>query len=168
VSGQAAEFSRLLPLARLGSEPYRRHIAAGEAERAALARRLDLVSLDRLEAEVEVVREHRGTILLSALFAAAFVQMCIVTLEPVAGSVSERFQLRYGPPEAEDDVPSGDEAPAFEPLMTETIDIGEAIAQEFSLALPPFPRAPDAVVEADASEKPGTGPFAALAKLGRG
>jgi hypothetical protein len=41
--------------------------------------------------------------------------------------------------------PSGDQDPAFEPLEGEAIDIGEAIAQEFSLALPPFPRADDAL-----------------------
>ena len=162
------EFTRLLPLARLGSEPSRRHVVADDAERAALARRLDLVSLDRLEADIELVREHGGTILLSGAFEAEFVQECVATLEPVAGSVSERFQLRYGPPAAEDDVPSGDDDPAFEPLIADAIDIGEAVAQEFSLALPPFPRAPDAVIEQSAAEEPGVGPFAPLAGLRRG
>ena len=38
------EFSRRVPLARLGPEPFRQDIAAGEAERDALARRFDLVA----------------------------------------------------------------------------------------------------------------------------
>jgi uncharacterized metal-binding protein YceD (DUF177 family) len=163
-----SEFTRLVPLARLGGEPFRQPIAANAAERAALARRFDLVSLDRLEAEVELRREPLGTILLSATFAAEFAQQCIVTLDPVAGSVSERFELRYGPPEAEERAPAGEQDPAFEPLEGESIDIGEAIAQEFSLALPPFPRAADAVIATELEEDRSENPFAALARLRRG
>ena len=162
-----SEFTRLVSLARLGAEPFRQHIAADGDERGALARRFDLVSLDRLEADVELVREPMGTILLSAAFAAEFAQQCIVTLDPVAGGVSERFQLRYGPPEEEEMAPTGEDDPAFEPLESESIDIGEAIAQEFSLALPPFPRAPDAVIAAEPEEDKAEGPFAALARLRR-
>jgi uncharacterized metal-binding protein YceD (DUF177 family) len=167
MSEMAVEFRRPVPLMRLGSEPFRQHIAATEAEREALARRFDLLSLDRLEAEVELLREPAGTILLSAAFEAAFAQECIVTLDPVAAQVSERFRLRYGTPETEDEAPAGDDDPAFEPFGGDIIDIGEAVAQEFSLALPPFPRAPDAAIDIDASEDDDEGPFAALAKLRR-
>jgi uncharacterized metal-binding protein YceD (DUF177 family) len=162
------EFSRRVSLFRLGSEPYRQEIVAAEAEREALARRFKLVSLDRLAAEIELVREPGGTILLSAAFEAAFEQECIVTLDPVAGSVAERFQLRYGSPEAEEEAPSGDDDPAFEVLAGEAIDVGEAVAQEFSLALPPFPRAADAVIEIDEPESADEGPFAALDRFRRG
>lgn len=167
MSGKNPEFSRPVSLGRVGGEPFHQHIAANAAERAALARRFGLVSLDRFEAEVELAREPGGTILLGAAFEAEFAQECIVTLDPVAGSVSERFALRYGPPEAEETAPSGDDDPAFEPLDGAAIDIGEAVAQEFSLALPPFPRAPDAVIELAADEAPSDGPFAALAKFPR-
>ena len=163
----APEFSRLVPLIRLGADPYRREIVATETERAALARRFALLSLDRLTAEVELVREPAGTILLTALFEAAFAQECIVTLDPVAGTVAERFQLRFGRPEAEEEAPSGDDDPAFEPLTGETIDVGEAVAQEFSLSLPPFPRAADAVIEIGDPETPEEGPFSALDKFPR-
>ncbi|HTQ34404.1 MAG TPA: YceD family protein [Stellaceae bacterium] len=162
-----AEFTRLVPLSRLGPEPFRQRIVAGESERAALSRRFDLVSLGRLEAEVELGREAAGTILLSATFAAEFEQECIVTLDPIAGSASERFQLRYGPPEAEAEAPAGDDDPAFEPLDGEAIDIGEAVAQEFSLCLPPFPRSPDAAIEVGESGETDDGRFAALAKFRR-
>ena len=168
MSEVALEFSRLVPLVRLGGEPLRRRIAAEAAERDALARRFELVSLDRLVTDVELIRERGGTILLTAAFEADFVQECIVTLDPVPGRVAESFQLRYGPAEAEETVPSGDDGPAFEPLTSDAIDIGEAVAQEFSLALPPFPRSPDAVVEIDdPTDGPEDGPFAALARLAR-
>jgi uncharacterized metal-binding protein YceD (DUF177 family) len=163
------EFSRLIPLTRLGAEPFCQEIVATEAERAALARRLELVSLDHLSARVELVREGGGTILLRAEFAAAFAQTCIVTLDSVPGRLDERFALRYGPPEAEpaDQAIGGDE-PAFEPLTGDSIDIGEAVAQEFSLALPPFPRAEDAIIDEKPEPAPADGPFIALARLTRG
>jgi uncharacterized metal-binding protein YceD (DUF177 family) len=166
VSNPAPEFSRLVPLARLGPEPFRQDIAASENERAALVQRFGLVSLDRLAASVELTRETGGTILLRAEFTAAFAQECIVSLEPVAGEVSEHFVLRYGPPEAEPgEAVAADDEPAFEPLSGETIDIGEAVAQEFSLSLPLFPRDPAAVAEADATPEPDESPFAALRRL---
>lgn len=162
------EFARPVPLARLGGETYRQKIVATEAERVALTRRFDLISLDSLVAQAALVREPAGTILLTAAFEAVFEQECIVTLDPVAGSIAAQFQLRYGAPDREADAPGGEDAPAFEPLDGDAIDIGEAVAQEFSLALPPFPRATNATLEAEEPETPGEGPFATLEKFRRG
>jgi uncharacterized metal-binding protein YceD (DUF177 family) len=159
------EFSRPVPLTRLGPEPLRQEIAAGAEERTALARRFDLLALDRLSAAVELVRCGPGRVLLRAAFAAEFVQSCVVTLEPVAGTLAETFALLYGPPEAEAEALriAGEEV-AFEPLPAEAIDVGEAVAQEFSLSLPLFPRSPGARVETAAAPEE-AGPFAALARL---
>jgi uncharacterized metal-binding protein YceD (DUF177 family) len=165
----AAEFSRPVPLARIGAGPYRQRISASEAERAALARRFDLPSLDRLEADVELIRQGERIVLLRAAFAAAFTQRCIVTLEPLAGSLSERFELLYGPAESEESLASlvGEEV-AFEPLPEAAIDIGEAVAQEFALALPPFPRRPDAALAttpaAESAPAVAPGPLAGLSR----
>src|SRR4249919_541839 len=87
------EFSRPVPLARLGAEPFRLEISASEAERAALARRFDLIALDRLSARVELVRMGKDRFVLHAAFAAEFVQSCVVTLDPVGGAVAEEFTL---------------------------------------------------------------------------
>jgi uncharacterized metal-binding protein YceD (DUF177 family) len=147
----APEFSRRVPLARIGADPYRQRISAGEEERMALARRFDLVSLDRLEADVELIPRMipggERTILLRANYEAIFEQNCIITLDPIAGVLTEQFNLLYGPPDAEQSAAAlvGEDV-AFEPLDGDAIDIGEAVAQEFSLALPPFPRSPDAPV----------------------
>lgn len=170
MSGGAPEFSRPVPLARLGKEPLRQEIAASAEERSALARRLDLVSLDRLAAVVELARQGDGTILLTASLSAEFEQSCVVTLDPVAGRVAENFALRYGPPEREPETPGDEDEPAFEPLAGDRIDIGEAVAQEFALALPPFPRVPGTSIETElgaAAEPPrDPGPFAGLSRLG--
>ena len=160
------EFSRVVPLSRLGPEPFRQEIAATAEERRALAERFDLVSLARLTASVELRRETGGTILLTADFAAEFVQACVVTLDPVAGSVAARFSLRYGPAEAEPQS-EGEDDPAFEPLAADAIEIGEAVAQEFSLSLPEFPRAPGVEIADMESGEGDEGPFAALGRLVR-
>jgi uncharacterized metal-binding protein YceD (DUF177 family) len=162
------EFSRRVKLSRIGAKPHRQQIGATDAECAALARRFDLVSLNRLEAAVELTAKSKRTILLRADFEAAFEQRCIVTLDPIAGALAERFVLLYGPPEAEETAPSfvGEDV-AFEPLLGEDIDIGEAVAQEFSLALPPFPRSPEIRVETETESGTSTAsrPFAGLMRL---
>jgi uncharacterized metal-binding protein YceD (DUF177 family) len=163
MSADRSEFSRIVPLAQLGTEPFRQEIAATEAEREALARRFGLLALDRLTAEVELLRQAQDTILLRAAFEAAFVQECVVTLDPVDGAMAASFTLRYGPPEHES-ADGIDEEDAFEPLVNDFIDIGEAVAQEFSLALPSFPRSPGAVLEIE-EEPADAGPFAALSRL---
>jgi uncharacterized metal-binding protein YceD (DUF177 family) len=162
MSGPTPEFSRLVPLARVGTAPFAQEIAATEAERAALSSRFGLLGLDRLFARVVLERKPGDTILLTAEWEAAFTQECVVSLDPVPGTAGERFELRYGPPDAEGE--DAAEAPAFEPLEDDAIDIGEAVAQEFSLSLPPFPHLPDAVVEIE-EEAAEEGPFAVLGRL---
>jgi uncharacterized metal-binding protein YceD (DUF177 family) len=158
------EFSRPVLLARIGGEKLRREIAASEGEREALARRFDLLALDRLSATVELLRRGGDMIMLRATFEAAFVQECVVALEPIEGALVGEFELLYGPPEAEETAMGvvGDTV-AFEPLYGDAIDIGEAVAQEFSLVLPPFPRSPDA----DAAAAPAPDEPAAFAELAR-
>jgi uncharacterized metal-binding protein YceD (DUF177 family) len=166
MSNPTTEFSRLVPLSRLAAGSWRQEITAEPAECRALALRFDLLALDRLAADVELSRGEGGTVLLTAALEAAFVQSCVVTLEPVAGTLSARFQLLYGPPQAEAaaaDIAAAPDGPAFEPLDGDAIDIGEAVAQELSLQLPPFPRLPDAVLDEDADSEPGS-PLAGLAR----
>ena len=49
--------------------------------------------------------------------------------------------------------------------ICDVIDIGEAVAQEFSLLLPVFPRHPDAAIDAEAPVESTGSPFASLARL---
>jgi uncharacterized metal-binding protein YceD (DUF177 family) len=160
------EFSRLVPVARLGASVLRRQIEANPAERDALARRFELLALDELSATVELHRASGEIIVLEAEFTARFVQECVVSLEPVPGAVTQRFSLRYGPAEAAGhDILLTDDDEPLEPLDGDAIDIGEAVAQELSLNLPEFPRLADAAVETGDTAALGPGPFAALARL---
>jgi uncharacterized metal-binding protein YceD (DUF177 family) len=160
------EFSRLVRLDRLGSQPFRQRIGATPKEREELSRRFDLLSLDRLTAAVDLCRQSGEVVRLEASFEAEFVQNCVVTLEPVRGAISDHFALVFGPPEAEpEEVASGRDDAAFEPLTADAIDIGEAVAQELSLALPDFPRQTDASIDAPLTEASSGSPFVSLARL---
>ncbi len=159
------EFSRLVAIAGLGSKPFRQRIEAAPNERERLSRRFDLIALDRLAAVVELRRQDGEAVLLEATFEAEFVQTCAVTLEPVPGTISDRFSLVYGPvSEQQQEIDWGPDEPGFEPLEGDTIDIGEAVAQELSLSLPLFPRHADAGIDVEFSEE-SNGPFASLAHL---
>jgi uncharacterized metal-binding protein YceD (DUF177 family) len=166
MSDIAPEFSRVVPLLRLGPEPFCRRIEATAEERQKLSERFDLLALDRLVAVVELRRQSSEMILLEAEFEAEFEQCCAVTLEPLRGAVADRFSLVYGPArEAEQEVAVSGEEPAFQPLTGGAIDIGEAVAQELSLSLPEFPRDPDATIDDFSSAVSVDGPFSALARL---
>jgi uncharacterized metal-binding protein YceD (DUF177 family) len=137
----AAEFTRPVAVPRSHDRDTTHRIAADAREREALAARFSLLALDRLEAEVRVRRLAGGLVRLSATFAAEVVQACVITLEPVADRIAEEFTLLYGETEAAREIVLDGEDETVEPLEGSTIDIGEAVAQQLSLALDPFPRA---------------------------
>src|SRR5689334_16394853 len=146
-------------------------LAADEAERAAIAKRLDLASLDRLEAHVcldrtgDVVRAN-GRLL------ASLDQSCVVTGEPVAAHIDEAFALLFVPeppsggPDEEVELGSSDLDVIFHDGAV--IDLGGALADTLALSLDPYPRSAgaDAVLkEAGVLTQEQASPFAVLAKL---
>jgi uncharacterized metal-binding protein YceD (DUF177 family) len=105
---------------------------------------------------------------LAAAFEAQLTQPCAITSEPVPARIAESFTLTFGPVEDSSEIVLDGDAEPVEPLDDGMIDIGEAVAQQLSLTLDPFPRAPGATLEeeADLSDRsPRESPFAALAKL---
>ncbi len=162
------EFSRRIDGLRLspGGEPY--EISAKPEERAALAKRFDLLALDRLEAKVRLTPMSGGYYRLAAEFEAQLTQACAITAEPVPALVTESFTLTYGPVEESTEIVLDGDTEPVEPLDDGMIDMGEAVAQQLSLSLDPFPRAPNVTLEeeADLSDRSQPeSPFAALAKL---
>jgi Large ribosomal RNA subunit accumulation protein YceD len=147
VSQAPPEFSRRIQLARLGAHETAYPISAEAAEREALARRFDLLSLDRLEAEIHLQRVGGGMVRLSGRLSADVVQACVVSLEPVASVIEQDFAMLYGPTEPGKSVMVDLEADVPEPFEGDAIDIGEAAAQQLALALDPYPRAPGASLE---------------------
>lgn len=162
------EFSRRIDGLRLNAGGESFEIAANAEERAGLARRFDLLALDRLAAKVKLTPLAGGFYRLAATLDAELAQACTVTLEPVPGRIAESFTLTFGPVEEAGEIILDGASEPVEPLDDGLIDIGEAVAQQLSLALDPFPRAPDAAIEIETvvtDETPRESPFAALARL---
>jgi uncharacterized metal-binding protein YceD (DUF177 family) len=168
-----AEFSRLIEVEALGSDPVATRIEASAAERASLARRFGLLSLDRLEAELEIRREPGRRVRLSGRLEAALQQRCVVSLVPVASRIADRFETVFTDDPALLETPDDwEEEEEIEPFEDGTIDIGEATVQQLAVRIDPYPRAPGAAVPAeyrgDAVEpERGNRPFEALSSLGR-
>jgi uncharacterized metal-binding protein YceD (DUF177 family) len=160
------EFSRRIDGLHLAASGERFEFAATAEERAGLAKRFALLALDRLEAKVKLTPLAGGYYHLAAEFEAKLTQACTLTLEPIPNRIAEAFTLTYGPAEEGGEIVlDGD---PVEPLDDGVIDIGEAVAQQLSLALDPFPRAPGATAEVEigtSAEVPSESPFAALARL---
>ena len=139
------EFSRIVAGDRMEAVETLEIVADG-AERAALARRFGLDSLDALTASVTLTKfGDRRRVRLSANFSADVLQSCVVTLEPAPSRIEDSFVLVYdedagGPAEAETVVLlKGRISP--EPWSGVVIDVGEAVAEHLALALDPYPRA---------------------------
>lgn len=138
------EFSRRVELVRLGALEAVYPITTTTPEREALARRFDLISLDRLEAEIRLQRLPGGMVRVSGRLLADVVQACVISLEPVASAIDQEFTVLYGSAEAGKSIMVDLEADEAEPFDGDAIDIGEAAAQQLALVLDPYPRAPGA------------------------
>lgn len=137
------EFSRPLRLDALGSAPVARSVEANAVECAAIARRFDLLALDRLDATLTVER-LAGGIVVAGHVRGAGAQACVVSGLPVAFAIDEPLRLRFEPLAIEaDELELSDADLDVLPLEGDTIDLGEAAAQAFGLALDPFPKAGD-------------------------
>jgi uncharacterized metal-binding protein YceD (DUF177 family) len=166
-----AELSRPVRTDTLGTTPRTVRITADPAERAALARRFNLVGLGRLEAEVHI---HRGNpdIMAEGRLEAELVQSCVATDVDVPASLAGTFTIRFRPEPAngapEDEVELGEEELDVMFYDGAMLDVGEAVAQTLALNLDPYPRAPDAadaLREAGVVDEGTAGPFGALAGL---
>ena len=121
-------------------------------ERKILCDHLDLQAIEDWEGTVWLRRtaDQEG-IVLRVTFAANVIQSCVVTLEPLRNRVQQSFTNLYLPEDRlegagemmdvefvidveDDDFP--------EVLQEGGIDVGEAIVEQFALALDPYPRTP--------------------------
>ena len=168
-----AEFSRPVRIDTLGEQPRPMTIAAEAEERAAIAARFDLLALDRLEAELSLSRRG-GEVTVHGTLRAAVVQACVASAVPVPATLAAPFDILFRPqPEpgdADEEIELSESELDVVFYDRAEIDVGEAVAETLSLALDPYPRAPEAEavlreagVKAEGEEE--KGPFAALAGL---
>ena len=136
-----SEFTHIIKARQLPGDTVQ--LEAGEAQRAALARRFGVTGIDRLDAQVAFAPKD-DAIMARGTFDATIRQPCAVTGDPLSYDVHDDFTLRFV---AEDKLGEYEEDTEFELTEDdldeieydgETIDIGEAIAQELGLAIDPY------------------------------
>jgi uncharacterized metal-binding protein YceD (DUF177 family) len=149
----------------------RLNLVADDDERSAVARRLGLDAIERLEAHVTLARSGK-VVRASGRLAAALGQTCVVTGERLPAHVDEAFDLVFMPepdvtePEEEIELGQSDCDTVFHDGSA--IDLGGAIADTLALSLDSYPRsasAESALKEAGILSESESSPFAALAQL---
>lgn len=165
----APEFSR--PVDVRQAEGLAQQLVASEAERAALAKRFALVSVDSLTADLVLSRKDRS-VSAEGRLRAAIVQSCAVSGEDLPATIDEPLAFRF--------VPEAEHKPGDEEVELDAedcdeieysgshVDLGEAVAQSLALAIDPYavgPKAEKARRKAGLLGEGESGPFAALAAL---
>lgn len=167
------DFAHRLPLDRI-RDGERVELTADETERQAIAERLGLQSLERLEAHVKLARDA-AKIRAQGRLRASLEQSCIATGEPVAEHIDEPFEIIFlpepGGEPVEDEIELASEDCDVVFYEGGAIDLGTAIADTLALAVDPYPRSAGADValrDAGVISEAEAGPFAGLAKLMKG
>jgi uncharacterized metal-binding protein YceD (DUF177 family) len=149
-------------------------LVADDTERAAIAARLGLDSIDCLHAHATLARKDMR-IEADGRITARLTQSCVVTGEPVPAHIDEAFSLIFMPEpdgaHSDEEVELGSADCDIVFYDGAIIDLGSAIADTLALSLDPYPRsagAEAALKEAGILTEAEAGPFAALAQLKKG
>ncbi len=125
-------------------------LTATAAECEALKARFDLADLQSLSASVGIEKKVMELVLAGTI-EAVVAQTCVVTLKPVTSSLEVPFERHYRRREVHEKMVAAGEALSADGddvdvdiLEGDEIDLGEAVAEEFYLALDPYPRSADA------------------------
>ena len=146
-------------------------LVADQTECGAIADRLGLERLERMETHVTLAREGE-IVRAEGRLLAALDQSCVVTGEPVSAHVDEPFELMFMPePQgscADEEIELGEQECDVVFYEGGMIDLGSAIADTLALSLDPYPRsasAEAALKEAGVLTEEQASPFAVLAAL---
>jgi hypothetical protein len=148
--------------------------AATEAECAALAEALEVVSCEAAKADYTIRAIGAGRYRMVGEVSAKLTQACVVTLEPLATGAKEAFEVEFWPPEAVPAAPSTEVEISglrdIEPIDHATMDAGRVVYETLAAAIDPYPRKEGAALDwrdkDDEASAPGsTSPFAKLKAL---
>ncbi|MEM9494621.1 MAG: hypothetical protein AAGA09_01355 [Pseudomonadota bacterium] len=152
----APEFSVVTELSSAIHDGWRKSVAANETERAAIARRFGVPAVEQLEGDIAVFATARDFRVEGAV-RATLTRECVASLEPLQETVEEAFILDFArvseadlaaeraeAEKMEEGAPSDEELAAWldrpEPHAGDSLDVGELLVQQVSLAMDPFPR----------------------------
>ena len=149
--------------------------SADDAQRAALAKDLDILGVSALSCRLRIRPLRQGRYQVDGKIDATVEQACVVSLEPVTGKIETPVDVEFWPeaqisppastPEEEYlDPEAKDEA---EPIVRGAIDYGRLVFELLATSLDPFPRNAGAELayQPEPEDKATVHPFAVLAKL---
>jgi uncharacterized metal-binding protein YceD (DUF177 family) len=166
--------SLIYNLNRLGQSGDKVTFSADDAQRAALARHVEVLEVPKFTARILLRKTAPNRFAAAFELAAEVVQACVVTLEPLVARVQRDFEreLHFTPNlrRTEPDVTVAlDDDEAAEEIDSLHFDLAAPLLEEFVLAIDPYPRAPGVEFQPlpGADDKP-ENPFAALKTLKSG
>jgi len=136
----------------LPSEGRDLKLSASEAQRAALAERLMISAVEKLDVTLNAA-PFRGGIRVLGRLASTIVQPCVVTFEPVTQTIDEAIDRVFLPGRDKQHAPGAevfidiDEEDAPDYFEGPEVDLTELIVETLSLAIDPYPRAAGASLE---------------------
>jgi uncharacterized metal-binding protein YceD (DUF177 family) len=168
MSGPEVELHRPVPTDRIPVGGQMVEVKASADECNAVARRMGIPGVDRLQCRFTVTRPLQGKdgeIVAEGWLRARLKRECVVSLEVFGTEVEERFRVRFVPlgTASEADDPESDDEIEYDGAA---IDLGEAAVEQLALTLDPYPRKPGAALPESATDLE-SGPFAGLARLVR-
>jgi uncharacterized metal-binding protein YceD (DUF177 family) len=162
-------------VAQIPDDGLHRAFEANEAARAAMAEMAGLRDVTSASASFDLKRQSGGRVHVTGQVRARVGQTCVVTLDPIENEIDELIDLTFAPAEqipslsalVEEAAASEEETPdPPEPIVNGVIDLGRLATDALFLAVDPYPRRPDAVLELPAETiDPADHPFAALKAL---
>ena len=156
-----SEMSRIVELRELTTKPKKIEWQATKQECEALAKRLNILSVDDLNASLIV--QKKDLIEVSGNFIAHVRQACVVSGETVKQKVEDSFEEFFCQASRhENPIDIDMDAPDVEVVENGRIDVGELVVEYLILGLDPFPRKEGIplVMVGDIEEK--ENPFAVL------
>lgn len=154
------EFSRRLPVERIGPAGHNLTIEAAASELAGVAARLHLTTISALTCRYHLRPAQGFRFVAEGWLNSVLTQSCVLSLDEFAAPVSDHFVVHFVPAGSERDDIDPDSADEI-PYSDGVIDLGEATVEQLALVLDPWPRKPDAVEPTVAPDEPSS-PFAAL------
>lgn len=171
MSNPAPEFSRPVRADQIARHALGVTITADANEREALAKRFNLLSLSRLEADYTLSENDSG-IEARGRVRAELAQPCVATGVAVPEKIDTEFLLRFvaerGDEGDDEELEIDSEDCDVIGFDGQTIDMGEAVAETMALAMTPYPRSADAdsyLREAGVLSEEQASPFAVLQSL---
>lgn len=138
------DLNRPVPVARIGSSGLTVSVRAADDECSGLAERMGLPAIASLACDFDLVWERGGvSIAAKGTLRATVTRVCVISAEEFEAGIEEHFSVRFVPAGTERDDPDPDLDDEI-PFSGETIDLGEAAAEQLALALEPYPRMPGA------------------------